>query len=238
MTENRFDQFAGRYSDILDRDVALSGETGAYFSECKARYLRDLVVKPGFSGTILDFGCGVGRLSRFLKSYLPAATVHGFDASAESIRNIDRALRSAGVFTTDSSKLASEYDVIVLANVLHHVAPPRRSELIGSLCRRLAGTGRLVVFEHNPLNPVTAWVVKRSPLDEDAVLLPRRTTHMQLSGAGLRVACDSYIVFFPRLLAWLRPMERLLAWCPLGAQYAVVAEKMPPAQSRAGSGAG
>lgn len=232
MTENRFDQFAGRYSDVLDRDVGLSGESGAYFAEYKARYLRDLVVRPDFSGTLLDFGCGVGLLSRFLKSYLPAATVHGFDASVESIRNIDSSLRATGVFTTDPNELAPEYDVIVLANVLHHVAPLRRSDIVHSLCRRLARDGRLVVFEHNPLNPVTVWVVKQSPLDEDAILLPRQETLAHLSGAGLRVVRHSYIVFFPRLLAWCRPIERFLAWCPLGAQYAVVAEKVASAQAR------
>jgi hypothetical protein len=32
-----------------------------------------------------------------------------------------------------------------------------------------------------------------------------------------------YRVFFPHALAALRPLERLLAWLPLGAQYYVCA---------------
>lgn len=234
MTETPFDELAGRYRKVLDQDVQLSGETGAYFAEYKARFIRDLVVGPGFSGTVLDYGCGVGLLSGFLNACLPAATVHGFDESAESIRHVDGALRTAGLFTTDPDKLAPAYDLIVLANVLHHVAPPRRLELVRSLCRRLAPKGQLVVFEHNPVNPVTVRVVKRSPLDADAVLLPRRETLAQLSGAGLRVVRCSYIVFFPRVLALLRPMERFLAWCPLGAQYAAVADQPRPHVSASG----
>jgi hypothetical protein len=36
-----------------------------------------------------------------------------------------------------------------------------------------------------------------------------------------------YHMFFPRLLARLRPLERYLAGVPLGAQYAVTAVKSP-----------
>jgi hypothetical protein len=34
---------------------------------------------------------------------------------------------------------------------------------------------------------------------------------------------QDYIVFFPRWLSGLRPLEEYLGWCQLGAQYAVVA---------------
>jgi hypothetical protein len=34
-----------------------------------------------------------------------------------------------------------------------------------------------------------------------------------------------YIVFMPRFLAFLRPLEPWLTWLPMGAQYVVLAEK-------------
>jgi ubiquinone/menaquinone biosynthesis C-methylase UbiE len=40
--------------------------------------------RPGFNGRVLDFGCGVGRLSRALRSYFEE--VYGVDISEEMIR--------------------------------------------------------------------------------------------------------------------------------------------------------
>ncbi|HEV8539743.1 MAG TPA: class I SAM-dependent methyltransferase [Nitrospiraceae bacterium] len=219
---SHFDGFADHYKDVLDQSLALSGETGEYFAEYKARYVCDQVVGPGFSGRVLDFGCGIGLLSGCLKAQLPLAAIHGFDVSGKSIRRIHANLRAAGVFTTDEAELAAQYDVIVLSNVLHHVTSSARQAMMRAIGERLAKGGRLVVFEHNPLNPVTRWIVKRSGLDEDAVLVPRRETAALLAAAGMRVVRRSYIVFFPRPLAWLRRLERFLSPCPLGAQYAVV----------------
>jgi 2-polyprenyl-3-methyl-5-hydroxy-6-metoxy-1,4-benzoquinol methylase len=219
---SRFDGFAQAYKDVLDQSLTLSGETGDYFAQYKARYVCEQVVGPGFSGRVLDFGCGVGLLSECLKAQLPLAAIHGFDVSGESIRRIHGDLRATGVFTSDEAALVAPYDVIVLSNVLHHVMPSARQGTMRAIGERLATGGRLVVFEHNPLNPVTRWIVKRSPLDEDAVLLPRRETAALMAGAGMRAVRQSYIVFFPRPLAWLRGLERFLGPCPLGAQYAVV----------------
>ena len=41
----------------------------------------------------------------------------------------------------------------------------------------------------------------------------------------LRVLWREYVVFFPRWLAWFRPLEPFLGWCPLGAQYVVVTSR-------------
>ena len=56
-------------------------------------------------------------------------------------------------------------------DVLHHVRPSDRADLVGELATRLAPGGRLVVFEHNPLNPVTVNAVQACAFDADAVLL-------------------------------------------------------------------
>jgi hypothetical protein len=50
--------------------------------------------------------------------------------------------------------------------------------------------------------------------------------------AGLRVTRRDYIVFMPRLLKWLRPLEPCLAGVPLGAQYVVIGETTKPIAAR------
>jgi 2-polyprenyl-3-methyl-5-hydroxy-6-metoxy-1,4-benzoquinol methylase len=219
-----FDRFAGRYRDILDEGVRASGESSEYFADHKARYVAR-VLGADFGGKILDYGCGVGLVASALAALMPRAALHGFDPSLESIGRVPREVAARGRFTADAGALDGDYDAVVIANVMHHVAPCERQGTMDALAARLARGGRLVVFEHNPLNPATRWVVSHCPLDDGAVLLRRRETERYLTGAGLTLDRTDYIVFFPRALAALRPLEPRLAWLPLGAQYAVVAHR-------------
>ena len=220
----QFDQFANQYEGILDRSVAISGEDSGYFAEYKARYLSRLL-GPSFSGNALEFGCGVGRLSRFIKQLLPAIKLDGFDVSGESIRRVDPSLSNQGVFTSDSTKLKWDYQLIVIANVMHHIPVEQRQSVVQALADRMASEGMLVIFEHNPANPITRWVVERCPFDADAALLSPKETRAYLTETNLEVERHDFIVFIPRFLAWLRPVEPWLANLPLGAQYAMVARK-------------
>ncbi len=219
-----FDRFAEDYAPILDQSIAVSGEDSTYFAEYKALYLRRLL-GSFFSGKILDFGCGVGLLSRYLRKHLPAARLDGFDLSHDSISKVDPAIRAQGLFTSESNALGHAYDVIVVANVMHHVPPQQRPGVIQSLAARLGRGGLLSIFEHNPANPVTRWVVERCPFDDDAILLPPTETAGYVTTAGLQLKQRDYIVFMPSFLAWLRPLESSLRWLPLGAQYVTVAAK-------------
>lgn len=220
----QFDHFAGEYKQLLDQTVAVSGEDSEYFAEYKARYLARLF-RGRDCGKILDFGCGVGLLSGFLERSLHPSRLDGYDLSGESIRQVDDKLSARGLFTSDAHDLPYDYDLIVVANVMHHVEIGKRLELIQELGNRLAAGGKLVIFEHNPANPVTRWVVEKCPFDKDAILLSPSETRSYLQKSGLAILRRDYIVFMPRILAWLRPLEPGLAWLPLGAQYAIVSEK-------------
>jgi SAM-dependent methyltransferase len=216
-----FDRFAHRYEGIVD---ASTGDGSAYYAQRKADYLAGLVTH-GFAGKVLDFGCGVGLVSRALATALPHAELHGFDPSRDSVTRVPVEVRARGRFVTDLGDLDRDYGVIVVANVLHHVTPAERGQAVAEVTGRLAPGGRLVVFEHNRWNPATRWVVATCPLDDDAVLLPRRETRQRLTDAGLLVERSDYVTFFPKLLSPLQRIEAYLWWLPLGAQYAVVGRK-------------
>lgn len=220
----QFDQFAGNYKSVLDHSIAASGEDSTYFAEYKAVYLAR-VLGAGFAGKVLDFGCGVGLLSGFLRKHLPAARLDGFDVSRESIARMDHQLVGPGVFTSEPDRLGGDYDLIVMANVMHHVLPRQRMVTITELTNRLAPHGKLAIIEHNPANPLTRRTVDRCPFDKDAVLLPAGETQSLLEAAGLKGVRRDYIVFMPHMFSLLRPLEPWLAWLPWGAQYAVLGEK-------------
>lgn len=219
-----FDAFAATYEASLDSSIGITGESFDYFAAYKAAYIARNVAPAG-PARILDYGCGVGLLSKHLLTLMPEKRIDGFDPSEESILRIGPDLRLQGTFTSQLCLIDGEYDIVILANVLHHVRPNDRRELIRSVTARLRTGGKLAVFEHNPLNPLTRRAVSQCIFDGDAVLLPQRETRDYFPAREFRVQRD-YIVFFPRLLRWLRPLEPLMAWCPMGAQYAAIATKL------------
>jgi 2-polyprenyl-3-methyl-5-hydroxy-6-metoxy-1,4-benzoquinol methylase len=216
-----FDQFASNYKSVLDRCVALGGESSEYFTEYKAAYIdRILGAAPA---KILDFGCGVGTLSAALARHRPQDAIHGYDVSAASLDQVAPTLRERGVFTDRLDELHRDYGLIVLSNVMHHIPVDARHDTIMDLAARLAVGGRLLVIEHNPLNPLTRWIVAHCEFDDDAVLLWPDEVRRYLAAAKLSQPRRDYMLFFPKALSALRGFEGSLRWCPLGAQYALSA---------------
>jgi 2-polyprenyl-3-methyl-5-hydroxy-6-metoxy-1,4-benzoquinol methylase len=217
-----FDAFASNYRQLVNENIRITGESSDYFAAYKADYIARRVASRA-TGKLLDYGCGVGLLCGHLKGRLPKLQIDGFDISQDSVARVDKTLQSQGIFTSNLEELGHAYDFIVLSNVLHHVEPEERSSLLEEACSRLASGGKLVVFEHNPINPLTRWAVSQCTFDEGVILLPSSEPLSYFRRVGFQVLRRDYIVFFPRWLRWLRPLETRLGWFPLGAQYVVVA---------------
>jgi len=219
-----FDELSRDYKDILDKDLRLSGEKTEYFAEVKAKYVKDYM-KDGFLGRILDYGCGIGLVSKSLREHFdrPQVEIRGYDISADSIRQARKDV--SGVAFTDSfNEIEKEkFDVIIMANVLHHTEASKRPGLIKSLRAMLNSGGKIFVFEHNPYNPLTRLVVKLSVIDKGADLLRLGDLIRLLEDADMRICERRYITFFPRALKALRSLEPALGLLPLGAQYMCVA---------------
>lgn len=108
------------------------------------------------SKNILDFGCGIGRIS--LKVAKVAKSVIGVDISEQSIKVANENAKKYGVlnfkgFILDekiSIKYQKYFDYILLINVIHHVKD------INSIFKKincyLKDNGEIIIFESNPLN--------------------------------------------------------------------------------------
>ena len=222
-----FDQYAEEYTDLHRASIQVSGEDPAFFAAYKAAYMamwlgEGVCAKPL---SILDFGCGVGNTISHLRRAFPIASLHGADLSGESIRLAKESHADEAEFRTiESARLPhgdESFDVVMAACVFHHIPPAERIQWMSEIRRVLKPGGRVFVFEHNVLNPLTLKTVRDCPFDEDAILLPRSellslTRHAEFNDIRCR-----YIVFFPRLLAFLRPLEPAIGWIPFGAQYVV-----------------
>ena len=79
--------------------------------------------------------------------------------------------------------------------------------------------------ENNPWNPGTRWVMRRIPFDRDSIPIALPEARRLLREVGFEILASDALFFFPRILRWLRPLERPLVALPLGAQYLVLARK-------------
>jgi ubiquinone/menaquinone biosynthesis C-methylase UbiE len=224
-----FDQFAETYEAVHRDNIRLSGEDPDYFARYKIEAVARLWAKDGLVSpkAILDFGTGVGNALPHLAEHFTTAKITGVDVSPGSLEVAERRFPGvADLILYDGQTLPFEtgsQDLVFSSCVFHHIDAAAHVALLAELKRVLAPDGRLVIFEHNPINPVTRYIVATCPFDADAVLIPAGRFKARQREAGLRQVRAVFTGFFPNALRGLRPLEGLLARLPLGAQYYTVA---------------
>ncbi|HSK19877.1 MAG TPA: class I SAM-dependent methyltransferase [Longimicrobiales bacterium] len=219
-----FDRFSSNYEQVLSESLVIGGGEPEFFHRGKALLIRN-VLGSDFSGDLLDFGCGTGGLLRKLAEFLPAAALYGYDPSEPCIQ---RAASIPGVRQATSSETAlsaASADVVLIANVLHHIVPEERNDVLRRVWNYLRPGGKVIVFEHNPYNPLTRDVVRRCPFDEGVVLLRPAEVKRRLRATGAVRVEQRYTTFFPSWVRALQPLERHMGWLPLGAQTCSVGHK-------------
>ncbi len=218
MTKIDFDQYAGQYEALIAAQTNFFDRDNDYFIRYKVERARQLA---GDVKSVLDFGCGIGRSMPYLRETFAKADIAGCDPSADSLAIARRENPRCRFFGMEDAGAAPRFDLVLAANVFHHIQPPERQDALRYCHDHLKPGGRFIVFEHNPYNPVTRRLVNTCPFDADAVLLPMRETVARLRDAHFTIAETGYCLFFPGVLAGLRPLENYLGWLPLGGQYFV-----------------
>lgn len=228
-----FDHHAARYDDAIRESLPKSQSEDSYFTAYKIAILA-----RRYTGTprrILDFGCGIGKSLPLLEARFPGAELWGFDVSPVSLELAAHAAPKARLSSDLTALPLASFDIILAANVFHHIAPAERSDAM-SRCASLLSPdeGRLFLFEHNPYNPATRWVFERCVFDRGAKMLTLQESLKCGVDAELYVRRKDYTLFFPRQLSALRGLEPLLRWLPLGAQYCIEMARTSPANDHHG----
>lgn len=225
MTDQKvnFDAYTEDYSRLLREGTSFFSESEAYFARYKVDILRREVSETVTQ--IFEYGCGIGRNIPFLRDAFPRATIRGSDVSAASLEIARNENPGIDFFLEQASDIQDRCDVIFVAGVFHHIPVQERGAVMKMLFQRLSPNGTMVVFEHNPFNPITRKIVNRCPYDRDAVLLKPRELKTLLVSAGLQLCNGAYCLFVPPSLSLLLPLEKKLGWLPLGGQYWVKATR-------------
>jgi ubiquinone/menaquinone biosynthesis C-methylase UbiE len=228
-TFDDFDEFADSYRDIHTENIKFAGVDSFYFAEMKVRLLQPF--ESNESLKVLDIGCGDGATELFMQRYFANWNVSGIDVSEKSIQEAKKRALSNTIFSiyngTEVPAMDSSIDIVFVAGVLHHVEYIFHTAIIKEISRVLKKGGRLYIFEHNPLNPLTRYLVNTCVFDKDAQLLKSKYTSQLLQKNALEIKSKHFIIFFPRkgIFTKLVFLERYLRWLPLGGQYFIRATK-------------
>jgi ubiquinone/menaquinone biosynthesis C-methylase UbiE len=231
MKQSEFDKFADEYRSLHKSNIKLSGESPDYFAEYKIVDIANLIKKANLPDNlrILDFGCGVGNSVPFIKKHLPDAHLTCLDVSRKSLdiaKSLYADLAEFKVF--DGNIIPSQensFDLVFAACVFHHIPHDEHDDLFKEIFRVIKPGGIVVIFEHNPLNPLTVHAVNTCPFDENAVLIRAGVLKDLITRSGFTGSMITYRVFFPGVVRFLRGLERFLTRFPIGAQYYVSAVK-------------
>lgn len=218
MEKPEFDKFAEDYDSIMDESIPDKLNEGTYFSEYKIALVAKAMQHSNVQ-RILDYGCGAGRGLPYLKQYFPDAEIWGYDISPASLALAHQRMPDSLLFTNWSEAKMDYFDLIVSANVFHHIPHNERLNAFKQCHDALTAHGRFFLFEHNPYNPVTRWIFERCPFDNDAAMLNMAEAMRLCYSADLPPVSHGYTLFFPRPFALLRRLESYIRWLPIGAQY-------------------
>lgn len=172
---------------------------GGYLYISYLGFVMQLLERRPFH-SLLDVGCGDGRLVAEIMSRFAPERVVGIDTSQRAIL-LARAMCSQGEFragdVTDSRLEPGPFDVVTLIEVLEHVRPDQAPTLMAAVAERLRPAGRLIVTV-----PTTR-----------ADLNPKHYRHFDLEslieavGDGFSLVENYYL---NRDSSWVRTIDRLL----------------------------
>jgi len=227
---DNFDQFATDYRQIHNENLKLAGADSHYFSEFKVKWLREFLSKQ-MPAHILDLGAGDGTCLQYFSQNFPNAQMKGIDISELSIQEAAaKNLPQTEVKVYDGTHIPypdNTFDLTLVATVMHHIRFDLHPPLMKEAYRTLKPGGKMVIWEHNPYNPVTCHMVNTCPFDEDAVLLAPGYSKKILKNAGFKQVKNHFTLFFPRggFFKKLHFLEKHLSFVPLGGQYVTIGEK-------------
>ncbi|CAG4885509.1 class I SAM-dependent methyltransferase [Paraburkholderia saeva] len=228
MKETEFDRFADEYRATHAANISASGEAPEFFAEYKiadaAHYASAANLSPE---SIIDFGCGVGNSIPYFRKYFRTSKLVAADVSRKSLDLAAKRFNGeADFFALQGNSIDlpnASFDMLFSACVFHHIPHEEHVHWLSELRRIARPNAMLVIFEHNPWNPLTVRAVNTCEFDENAHLVTPFALEKSIKKAGWSTTRHEYRIFFPKSLAFLRPLEKHMKWLPLGAQHAVIA---------------
>ena len=223
-----FNEYVDNYEELHTKNIKQSGFKPAYFDEHKIKTLSNDFFRNKQSNKkirFLNFGCGIGKSEIYINQYFRNVEITSVDISIESI--LKAKARNFQFLNIDFQhfielkdlNFTSKFDVIFLANVLHHIPLDLRLETLFFLKSQLSDEGYLYVFEHNPKNLFTKKAFQSCEFDIGCEMIFDKTILKMLKTSGYNNIKRKFILFFPKFFDYLIPLEKYLYFFSFGGQY-------------------
>ena len=223
-----FDNYAESYDAALALGLSVTGEDKSYFARGRISWLASCLQRLGEKPRlVLNYGCGTGSEAPILLDAIAAEHVIGVDISKKSV-DIARRIYSSGrtgFLQSNEYQPSERMDLVYCNGVFHHIPPRERLVSVEYVYACLHRGGLFALWENNPWNPGTRYVMSRIPFDRDAVMLAPIESRRMLESCGFQILRTDFLFLFPRFLRFFRGLEPLVSKLPLGAQYQVLCRK-------------
>jgi SAM-dependent methyltransferase len=228
MNFREFDRYAHEYDEALTKGLRISGQDRDFFARGRIAWLaRELQKNGATSLSVMDFGCGTGLSTPYFIDLLNAASVMGVDISMESLEvaRTKYSTLNAQFLLMDEYQPAGKFDLAFCNGVFHHISPDERGEVISYIYHALCQKGIFALWENNPWNPGTRYIMEKTPFDKDASPVSPPEARRLLQAGGFEIISTTFLFVFPKVLSWFRPFEPFFSRLPFGAQYQVLCRK-------------
>lgn len=213
-----------------------------YFVGVKSRHFLRVIKKLQSCPqdfTCVDLGCGTAETTEYFQDKFKYTI--GCDYSFGMLDfAVQKNLKRTYLINSISEALPFKdrsVNIAVLFNMLHHI--DNKEKLIQTLAevyRVLKDRGMIAIYEMNPLNPLTRYVVNTNEIDSAVNLDGYRKslypttfytweTRSIIKQCGFKIWRQEYLVFFPKFLSFLLPLERCMTKIPIGGLYSVFGKK-------------
>jgi SAM-dependent methyltransferase len=190
-----FDAVAGIYDSVFAPHVV------EHYLRRRATYL--LRLSPGPNATFLDVGAGTGALAERLTDL--GLRIVAVDPFPGMLAQLEQRRPDIATVVGEGEALPfadATFDVTYSVAVMHHIAAPSRVRLaLAEMVRVTRPGGRIVVWDHNPLNPYWRFLMRRVPQDNGTErLIPQRELVAGLRAAGAEVVRAERSGFVPEFV--------------------------------------
>jgi SAM-dependent methyltransferase len=223
-----FDGYSERYDCFLNQALSATGEDKDFYAAARVEWTARCLRERGVSASsALDFGCGIGATTPLLLSELKCERVIGVDPSSQTIQQARQTHSTPQIqfSVLRDFRPRADLDCAYCNGVFHHIPLPERLTALQLVRDALRSGGIFALWENNPWNPGTRYVMSRCAFDENAVKISAPAARRMVRETGFEVLQTDFLFYFPKVLAALRPLERFLQKIPLGGQYQVLCRK-------------
>ncbi len=218
-----FNKYKNSYVTTIENSLQFTGKEHDFFTQVKAEFLKKIiktylpnVPKP----SLLDIGCGHGLIHKHLRD--TNLEIVGVEVADEVLELAQQSNPGVTYQVHNGNTLPfkkEQFDIAITICVMHHVVPSEWPNFLREMKRILKPYGIAIIFEHNPYNPITRYIVANNILDKDAVLLSSPKLKKMMRHAGFTDVKSRHILFTPFSNSIFRWLDHTLGFIPFGAQY-------------------